>query len=191
MLIYDPLYLRRFFFWPAPFDCQYFRFSKARYTFFTLEIGTRFHIISSPSSHLLFECKSVWPDGYNIFQYLAIYNIEKLPQSITDSSKYVSIFCLINPMKIAIFAKVAKFRQIWSHWCRCCTRSGKVLTSPSRELMPQGTAYQCSKVELSVIQAPQLPTKITNHFPSRFWIRDQVTVGKYLAWKDCRPAFLF
>ena len=36
--------------------------------------------------------KSLRPNGYIIFQYLAVYNIEKLPKNITILPKYVQNF---------------------------------------------------------------------------------------------------
>ena len=52
----------------------------------------------------------------------SIYNHEKLPNCIQNLPKSVAIFAKywISPQKIAkdilVYAKVAKFRQIWSHW---------------------------------------------------------------------------
>ena len=62
-----------------------------------------------------------WPDAPMFFQYLAIYNDEFLPKSIQKIPKWVHNFTKyqINLWNVAkyflIFAKLAKFRQIWSH----------------------------------------------------------------------------
>ena len=55
-------------------------------------------------------------------QYFAIYNYVICPKSKLNVSKKVENFpkYKLNPHKVAeyanFFAKVAKFRQIWSHW---------------------------------------------------------------------------
>ena len=53
--------------------------------------------------------------AYFFVEYLAIYNNEILPNSITIA-KLKSIFCQILN-NLTKMAKVAKFLQIWSHWC--------------------------------------------------------------------------
>ena len=66
--------------------------------------------------------EAVWPDGYNIIQYLAIYNNENFPRSL-KMPKLVQKFAKFSisypkncPKTSTHFAKGEKFRQIWSHW---------------------------------------------------------------------------
>ena len=64
---------------------------------------------------------TVWPDGYIIFQYLAKYNIERLPKNMAIFAKVGLKFGKhwINPQPFdkdsKNVAKVANIRQIWSH----------------------------------------------------------------------------
>ena len=64
----------------------------------------------------------VWLDGSIIFSIFGFYNQEICPISLKLFAKISSKFCLIqndrsqklpNALK---FVKLAKFRQIWSHW---------------------------------------------------------------------------
>ena len=58
-----------------------------------------------------------------LFQYLAIYNTEHLPYTMKNGQSRFNILPNMKETlsKIAkdykMLAKVAKFRQIWSHWC--------------------------------------------------------------------------
>ena len=56
----------------------------------------------------------VWPDGYVIFQYLTICNIERLPQNTTilpNTGWTLNHWATIHN----ILPKWLKFRQIWPH----------------------------------------------------------------------------
>ena len=64
---------------------------------------------------------SVWPDGYIIFQYWAIHSKGNLPNSLSICPSRFTKFPNTSlsfsklPKDLQNFAKVAKFRQIWSH----------------------------------------------------------------------------
>ena len=74
---------------------------------------------------LLYRCTAeigaVWPDGKILLSIFTIYNNETLPKFINFVAKIGSSFCQIlnkhskNCQILVFFAKVVKFRQIWSH----------------------------------------------------------------------------
>ena len=66
--------------------------------------------------------KAVWPDGCIIFQNWAIYSNWNWPKSIKIYQSWCEILHNTNlsflklPKDLQNIAKLAKFRQIWSHW---------------------------------------------------------------------------
>ena len=80
------------------------------------------------ASRMTIREKAVWPDGYIIFQYWAIYRNGNSPKSIKIYQRWFKILHKTNlsfqklPKDLQNIAKLAKFRQIWSQCCKPCFR---------------------------------------------------------------------
>ena len=66
--------------------------------------------------------ETVWPDGYIIFQYLATYNIERLPKKLYNLAKVGSKICQTQNKPSTIWQNVASgeispnlVTLLWNH----------------------------------------------------------------------------
>ena len=70
-------------------------------------------------------------------QYLAIYNNTILPNITKNRQSLLKMYQILNTLpnfvtKAWFFVKVAKLRQIWSHWSKCSLVFGKYVVNFSR-----------------------------------------------------------
>ena len=137
--------------------------------FVTLQSATTTYLPHCPTAY-----PPVWPDGWTIFQYSAIYNNVNLTNSIIcqywfkalpNSKKIVKKL----PNYFSNFAKVAKLRQVWSH----CYPPTYPTTCPLTYLLVLCTMHSTTRLgdllhlgqlfkAFGTIISPKLPTFLGN-----------------------------